>query len=328
MKLPNDTVPHVTDMIPFFSRQVEDSQCSSELNVTVVICAYTEARWHHTEAAVRSVLSQQRRPQQVLLVIDHNAALAARARQEFPALTVLDSNGEPGLSGARNTGLRAATCGVTAFLDDDVRPYEDSHVVATGGSVYPLWLAGRPRWMPPEFYWVVGCSYRGLPEEIGVVRNPIGANMSMRTAQALGIGGFYAEVGRTASKPRGCEETELAIRLTASRPGSAVVYVPAAAVDHYVGRERVTFSYFLRRCWHEGRSKATVVRLAGARAGLERERRHAAAVIPAAIFRYLRQLATGDASATMRIVATVVGLAVTVGGYLTASAHLSVSREH
>src|SRR5258706_9496995 len=117
MKLPNDTVPHVTDMIPFFSRQVEDSQCSSELNVTVVICAYTEARWHHTEAAVRSVLSQQRRPQQVLLVIDHNAALAARARQEFPALTVLDSNGEPGLSGARNTGLRAATCGVTAFLD-------------------------------------------------------------------------------------------------------------------------------------------------------------------------------------------------------------------
>ena len=163
--------------------------------------------------------------------------------------------------------------GITVFLDDDaaarpgwlaslVQPYDDPQVVATGGGIYPVWPAGTPGWMPPEFYWVVGCSYRGLPDTTSVVRNPIGANMSMRTAEALAVGGFDSVIGRVGTKPRGCEETELAIRLTASQPGSAVLYVPAAVVDHNVSRERMTFRYFVRRNWHEGQSKAAVVRLA------------------------------------------------------------------
>ena len=39
-----------------------------------------------------------------------------------------------------------------------------------------------------EFDWVVGCSYRGLPETVSVVRNPIGAKMSLRTSLALEAG--------------------------------------------------------------------------------------------------------------------------------------------
>jgi|HubBroStandDraft_6_1064221.scaffolds.fasta_scaffold37004_2 GT2 family glycosyltransferase len=304
---------------------------SDRIAVTVVICAYTETRWTQTKAAVQSVLSQQPPPQQTLLVIDHNDALAARARREFPGLAVLDSEGEPGLSGARNTGLHAATCGITAFLDDDavarpnwltslVEPYDDSRVVSTGGGVYPLWQARKPRWLPPEFYWVVGCSYRGLPDRAGAVRNPIGANMSMRTDQAIEVGGFYASVGRIGTKPRGCEETELAIRLTASQPGSAVMYVPDAAVDHHVTRHRATFGYFMRRNWHEGQSKATVVKLAGAKAGLERERRHALAVLPAAVLRDLGGFVKGDGGAIARAFATVAGFMAAVAGYVTASA--------
>ena len=64
-------------------------------------------------------LSQHPEPVEVLLVIDHNADLAARARRELAGITVLESDGTPGLSGARNTGLRAATQPVTVFLDDD-----------------------------------------------------------------------------------------------------------------------------------------------------------------------------------------------------------------
>ena len=307
------------------------SDFGGQLDVTVIICAYTELRWPLTQAAVESVLAQEPAPKQLLLVIDHNEPLATRARQEYPDLTVLDSEGAPGLSGARNTGMRAAACGITVFLDDDaaarpgwlaslVQPYDDPQVVATGGGIYPVWPARTPRWMPPEFYWVVGCSYRGLPDTTSVVRNPIGANMSMRTAEALAVGGFDAVIGRVGTKPRGCEETELAIRLTASQPGSAVLYVPAAVVDHNVSRERVTFSYFVRRNWHEGQSKAAVVRLAGANAGLERERRQVLAVLPAAILRDLRKFCKGDASAMLRIAATVTGFVAAAGGYLAASA--------
>jgi glycosyltransferase involved in cell wall biosynthesis len=296
------------------------------LPVTVVVCAYTERRWDQTRAAAASVLGQSPRPMQMILVIDHNPDLAARARRELTGITVLENDGKPGLSGARNTGLAAATQPVTAFLDDDaearpgwlaslLEPYLDVKVVATGGSVHPRWPKVRPRWLPPTFDWVVGCSYLGLPETPNAIRNPIGANMSVRTELALRAGAFDVSVGRVGRRPRGCEETEMAIRLTASVPGSVVWYVPDAAVDHHVADDRISFRYFVSRCWHEGRSKADVVRLAGATAGLQSERRHTAVVIPRALIRDALALATGDVAALARIGATTSGVAVTASGY-------------
>ena len=47
----------------------------------------------------------------------------------------------------------------------------------------------RPRFFPAEFDWVVGCTYRGMPEEASVVRNLIGANMSFRRSALEAIGG-------------------------------------------------------------------------------------------------------------------------------------------
>ena len=148
------------------------------------------------------------------------------------------------------------------------------------------------------------------------MRNPIGANMSLRTGLALDVGGFDSLVGRVGSGLEGCEETELAIRLTASRPGSAVLYVPCAAVDHNVSQERVKFRYFIRRCWHEGVSKATVVRLAGASAGLQRERRQIAMVIPVSLLQDLRSCAAGDLAGSLRVSASLAGVAAAAAGYL------------
>lgn len=299
-----------------------------QLSATVVICAYTVSRWDLTRSAVASALRQAPPPAEVLVVIDHNAELAVLARQELAGVTVLDSTGTPGLSGARNTGLQAASQPVTVFLDDDAEarpgwlasllaPYQDAQVVASGGEVNPRWSAARrPPWLPPEFDWVVGCSYVGLPTSAGIVRNPIGANMSVRTQLALDVGGFDGAIGRVGTRPRGCEETELAIRLTAAASGSKVMYVPSAAVDHYVPPERVKVGYFLRRCWHEGQSKAAVVRSVGASAGLERERRQAAVVIPAALLREFRALLTGDVAGALRMMASVSGLGASACGYL------------
>jgi glucosyl-dolichyl phosphate glucuronosyltransferase len=309
----------------------EDERTDDALRVSVIVCAYTEMRWQQTRAAVESALAQRPRPAEVLLVVDHNADLAAQARRELAGVLVVESTGTPGLSGARNTGLRAATQPIAAFLDDDaqarpgwlsslIEPYSDSKVMGTGGSVYPWWPTLRPAWLSPVFDWVVGCSYLGLPESVAPVRNPIGANMSLRIREALEVGGFDVSLGRSVSGSRGCEETELAIRLTASQEKSIILYVPAAAVDHHVGEDRLRFGYFLRRCWHEGVSKATVVRLAGSSAGLERERRHVAVVIPTALFRDLRGFATGDFSAFLRMTLAIAGLATTTAGYLTGCA--------
>ncbi|MDQ2812377.1 MAG: glycosyltransferase family 2 protein, partial [Actinomycetota bacterium] len=110
---------------------------------------------------------------------------------------------------------------------------------------------------------------------------------------------------------------ELAGRLAAGSPASAVFYVPSAAVDLQPGSARLTMSYFRRRCWQEGMSKARVARLGGTSAGLGRERRHVAVVIPAALLRNLRQSATGDPAAFVRFTVLLAGLASAAAGYLT-----------
>jgi GT2 family glycosyltransferase len=296
-------------------------------DVTVAICAWTMLRWDWLREAIDSVASQKPPPREMLLVVDHNPELVARAHKELNGIRILESAEQRGISGARNTCLRAAGSPITLFLDDDavarpgwlaglIAPYQDAEVVATGGSILPLWPGPAPRWMPPEFYWVVGCTYRGLPESTSPIRNPIGASMSMRTRPAVEAGGFDAAVGRLGFLPKGCEETELAIRLTQLFPESTILYVPDAVVDHHVSSQRVTIRYFFHRCWQEGISKAMTVRLVGTRSGLELERRYSAVTLPLALLRELGRAVRGDLRAAARAAMTVGGLAAAVGGYV------------
>lgn len=307
-----------------------------QLDVSVVVCTYTERRWDELLAALDSVQEQHPAPAQLLLAVDHNPELAARVRRARPNVTVLDSTYPPGVSGARNTGLRAATQPVTVYLDDDaearpgwlealVAPHRDPNVVGTAGNVQPRWPSTRPKWLPPEFDWVMGCSYEGMSVSEGAVRNPIGGNMSVRTGAALEAGGFDALLGHVGDSARGGEETDLAIRLTSRQPGSVFRYVPEAVVDHHVEPERIRFSYLVRRCWHEGLSKAVVVQVNGMK-GLESERRYVTVVLPAAMRREFLAGLHGDSSALERLFATCVGLAVTMAGYLVGRARLFARR--
>jgi hypothetical protein len=114
--------------------------------------------------------------------------------------------------------------------------------------------------------------------------------------------------------------------MTAARPGSAIYYAPDSVVDHHVSADRVRFRYLIRRCWYEGLSKASVVRLSGATAGLERERRQAAVVIPRSFVRETGELLRGHVSALPRMAATASGLATTIGGYLTGQFRYAVRK--
>jgi hypothetical protein len=155
--------------------------------------------------------------------------------------------------------------------------------VAVGGAVVPVWEAERPRWLPEEFLWVVGCSYRGLPARPSPVRNLIGCNMSFRRAAILEAGGFADGLGRVGTRPLGCEETDLCIRIGRSRPDQIILYDPAIAVRHTVARERGTVRYFLARCHAEGRSKAQVARRRGSGAALASERAYLARTLPSGV---------------------------------------------
>jgi GT2 family glycosyltransferase len=294
---------------------------SADLTVSVVICAYTEDRFEDITASVASIRAQHRRPVETVLVIDYNDALLRRARTAFPDVTVVANDQTRGLSGARNTGVELVTGDIVAFLDDDARatpdwlthlvaPYADPTVAGVGGTVSPDWTTGRPAWFPPEFDWVVGCSYVGLPTAVSEVRNPIGAAMSFRRKVFPLVGGFSDGIGRVGTTPLGCEETELYIRLRRALPDASVLYVPAAVVHHRVTPTRASWSYFQRRCYAEGLSKAIVTSTVGASAALESERSYVRRTLPRAVARDLRQ-----PGRRLRAGAVVAGLAVTAAGY-------------
>lgn len=295
--------------------------------VSVVICAYTLDRWTDIGDAVASVESQVPSIDEIVLVVDHNPSLLTAAREAFPRIVCVSNDEAPGLSGARNAGIRASRGDIIAFLDDDAAAdrswiaslavhYDDPRVIAVGGRSEPKWLAGRPAWFPPEFDWVVGCTYRGMPTERAAVRNMIGSNMSFRRAVFEVVGGFDPTVGRIGANPAGCEETEMCIRARAAFPGSSIIYEPAAVVTHTVPPVRGSWGYFRARCLAEGRSKAVVSRLVGVNRGLATERSYASRTLPAGVMEaFGESLTTRRLGPLTRAAAIIAGLVLTSAGF-------------
>ncbi len=180
--------------------------------IAVVICAYSDERREQLGAAIGSVLNQRLRPERVVVVIDHNERLLRAIRASFPEVGAVANEGTQGLSGARNTGVRAcASTDVIAFLDDDAvaepdwlerlaSHYADPAVVGVGGGVLPIWQSDRPSWFPEECQWVVGCSYRVSPWDCGPFAIPSVAtclSVDRYSKSSVAFAKVWAEVART-----------------------------------------------------------------------------------------------------------------------------------
>ena len=296
-------------------------------DISVVICAYTEERWDELLVSVETVQRQTLSPFEIIVVIDHNVNLYQRASQTLKNMIVMENHGARGLSGARNSALALAKGSVIAFIDEDATAspdwlqvlstqYHDQTVLGVGGQIKPIWQTGRPAWFPEEFDWVVGCTYRGLPEQAASVRNLIGCNMSFRHEVFSSVGGFRDGIGRIGTLPVGCEETELCIRARQFWPDRDFIYDPKALVFHRVPQKRSTFKYFLSRCYAEGLSKALVSRFTGARSGLNSEWKHVLNVLPLGVFQGLQDaILQRDMFGFHRAGAIISGLFFTVLGF-------------
>jgi len=284
-------------------------------------------RWDDVQRAVVSVQGQTVLPTDIVLVSDYNETLLEAAREAFPGISVVANTQSKGLSGARNTGVEYASGDLIAFLDDDawaeptwlehlVAPFADASVAGVGGWITPEYDGAAPAWFPESFQWVVGCSYEGLPESGATIRNPIGASMALRRSVFTTVGGFSAGLGRVGRTPLGCEETELCIRYHQAVPTDRVVLVRDSVVHHRVPAARVTWSYFTRRCWAEGLSKAAVARLTGTSDGLSSERSHLTKTLPMAMVRGLRHTLRRPAAGLQEFLAVPVGAMVAAAGFL------------
>jgi GT2 family glycosyltransferase len=301
---------------------------AQHLDVSVVICAHSEARWEVLAKAVASAQAQRTPPREILVVIDHNPALLDRVRESLPGVVAVENDGPRGTSGSRNSGIAAARGAVLAFLDDDaiaapdwiaelLAGYIDASVLGVGGAIKPLWPGRRPAWFPEEFDWVIGCTYRGMPRDAAPVRNLIGCNMSFRRHIFEAVGGFREGMGRVDAQPFGCEETELCIRLRQHWTYARLRYNPRACVRHHVTAERACWDYFRARCYAEGRSKAQVARLVGAGDGSAAERAYVLRTLPRGIlYGLVDAVARPDSGGLARSATILAGLAMTTAGYL------------
>ena len=308
--------------------QVEDRPEIVALHptVTVVICAHSDVCWDDLVSVVASVKQQSYRPADIVLVIDHNPMLERRSNYELSGVKVVVSDREKGLPGARNAGAAAADSEVVAFIDADAvpernwlatlaAPYADPQVLGVGGQVKPVWQTGRPNWFPPEFDWVVGCSYRGMPTQRSQVRNFNGAIMSMRRRLLVESGGFDAGLSRIGTLSLSFEEREICARLQRRYLDGVYLYEPMAMVRRHVPRARTTCSYYRSRCYAEGLSKAVVRGLAGPEWHMSSEKSYLRSIIPRAIGRNLVRTLRGQPSGIACVLALAAGLLMNGIGY-------------
>jgi glycosyltransferase involved in cell wall biosynthesis len=298
--------------------------------VSVIVCAYSEERLAQLRQTIASLERQTYPAKEILVIIDHNPALKeALGDLANRHIHIASNTGQRGLADARNSGIDLAKGEIVAFIDDDadaddrwlerlVESYEDPAVIGNGGRIEPVWEGGPPpAWLPPEFLWVIGCTYRGMPDH-GPVRNVIGCNMAFRSSVFQEVGKFNAGIGRLRNQPLGGEETEICIRALNRWPDKKIVYTPSAIVHHHVSRSRQTIDYFARRCFFEGVSKVIIRRLWG-EAGTSSETAYLTRALPQAVLRNLKDVVLlNDVAASLSRMGTIMlGVSAVGAGFAT-----------
>jgi GT2 family glycosyltransferase len=199
-----------------------------------------------------------------------NACLESLLRDDYPAfdVVVVDNTdegsfslahraderirvvreGRPGLSRARNTGIRNARHDILAFIDDDVTvdggwmraiasALKDESIAGVTGLVVPAELETQAQ---REFEWYGGMS-KGRERRlicgaalsawraIGVQQFGVGANMAFRRSVFQQVGSFDEALGG-GTATLGAEDLDFFHRVL--REGLTLCYEPAAQVRH------------------------------------------------------------------------------------------------
>ena len=273
------------------------------LRASVVVPTYSFERWDHLVATLDGLARQTVAPEEVIVVVDGNPELLERVRERFPDVRSAENSQGAGLSGCRNTAADLAAGSVLAYLDDDAVPepqwleehlagYDHPSVLGTGGTLVPAWSGGKPDRLPKELWWIIGCSWTGRPETPAPIRNPIGANMTLRKDVVEAAGGFTMRLGRldregTATSGT-ADETEFCIRALESHPGGYFQHRPGAVVHHLVPAARTTWGYLVSRSRVEGCIESDAGGTCGAiRSDSASERDYVRRVLPRAIAREL-----------------------------------------
>ena len=222
-------------------------------SISVVVC--TRERPDDLKVCLQSLQALDPAPDEIVVV--DNAPTSDATRQVVEAMPevryVLEPR--PGLSAARNAGLRAARGELVAFTDDDVRvhpswvgrlrsAFSEPDIDAVTGLILPAELETAAQLFFERHHAGFGSEFRALDFDTGFFERmrrhavPVwqlgaGANMAFRRRVFEELGGFDERLGAGAS---GCsEDSEIWYRILAA--GGRCRYEPTAVVHHVHRRD-------------------------------------------------------------------------------------------
>ncbi len=242
-----DAALDLTDLDPRLADMAAGAEQAAD-HVSLIVC--TRDRPAPLQKCLASLEHQRSAPGEIIVVDNSPTASARSICAAFPEVTHVHEP-RPGLSHARNAGVRAATRPLIAFTDDDVEPhpgwlaevaraFERHDVDCVTGLVLPatlgtaaqrsfqLSMGGFGTSMIPAIF-----DHRFFAETKAhgahVWRIGAGANMAFRRDAFVRAGLFDDRLGAGAS---GCsEDSEFWYRLLAL--GGTCLYEPRAVVFHH-----------------------------------------------------------------------------------------------
>ena len=184
--------------------------------------------------------------------------------KENPSLNVsyfIETN--PGLSFARNRGIKEAKGSIVCFIDDDgfaISEYVNiiseftknksfSSYIAFGGKVIPCYNKGKsPKWISPYISGLVSEVDLGKKVKSFSKKYPAGCNMIFRKEFFENHGGFNTDL-----HTRGDDKF---IFLKLKEVGHKILYIPSLVVSHFIDDYRLEKSFIVRLSKVIGQSEA------------------------------------------------------------------------
>jgi len=165
--------------------------------VSIILCTHRSERYEDFIEAINSLLSQSYNNLEIIVVVDGNKELYDKIQKsgikeaDKANVKVILNEENLGLSESRNKGIKEAKGDIIAFFDDDAvadedwlkeleRMYREYDAIAAGGRLMPKWITKKPKLLPEEYYWLIGATHKGFPEEVTEVRNTFGSNISFK----------------------------------------------------------------------------------------------------------------------------------------------------
>lgn len=242
------------------------------MKVSVVVPTYSLDRYDDFCECVEALLAQTYDDVEIVVIVDGNEAVYDRASADYghrDEVVIYVSHDDAGPLKRANMGVVQASGDLVALTDDDAVPsedwieelvdaYERHDAIAVGGRIDPEWVAGKAEFIPEEFYFLIGATHRGFPDEEREVRNTFGANLAFDRDVYLKLGGIK-QGGIDPSQVQG-RETEFCSRMRRTY-GQGVIYNPDAVVFHKIYEYRTEPRWLLRRAFWQGYSKRAMEKL-------------------------------------------------------------------